>query len=140
MLVICSVTDTLNTNFYETTFGGMPGSFTSSQINACVVGIGVLGSRFIVSSEGLGLHKMLPHRGVEPGTSYMPGKRCTTRLQLKDILCKGDGIDVLTLEVCWVDRQTNIQTQSFVVKTQCNQPTLCIGYMYEYIHNCHIFM
>ena len=27
-----------------------------NEINACVVGIGVLGPRFIVSSEGLGLH------------------------------------------------------------------------------------
>ena len=25
---------------------------------------------------------MLPPRGFEPGTSRMPGKRCTTRLQL----------------------------------------------------------
>ena len=72
----------LNTNYYGTTFGGMPGSFNSSQINACVVAIGVLGPRFIVSSEGLGLHKMLPQRGFVPGTSRMPGKRCTTRLQL----------------------------------------------------------
>ena len=60
MLAICSVTDVhpLNTNYYGTTYGGMPGSFNSSQINACVVGIGVLGPWFIVSSEGLGLHKM----------------------------------------------------------------------------------
>ena len=36
--------------------------FNSSQINACVVEIGVLGPPFIVSSEGLGLHKMLPSR------------------------------------------------------------------------------
>ena len=49
----------------------MPGSFNSSQINACVVGIGVLGPRFIVSSERLGLHKMLPPRGFKPGTSRM---------------------------------------------------------------------
>ena len=72
----------LNTNYYGTTFDGMSGSFNSSQINAFVVGIGVLGPRFIVSSEILGLHKMLPPRGFEPGTSRMPGKRCTTRLQL----------------------------------------------------------
>ena len=72
----------LNTNYYGTTLGGMPGSFNSSQINACVLGIGVLGPRFIVSSEGLGLHKMLPLRGFEPGTSRMPGKRCTTMLPL----------------------------------------------------------
>ena len=72
----------LNTNCYGNTFGGMPGSFNSSQINACVVGIGVLGPRFIVSSEGLGLHNMLPPRGFEPGTSRMPGKRCTAMLQL----------------------------------------------------------
>ena len=71
----------LNTNYYGTTFGGMPRSFHSSQINACIVGIGVLGPRFIISSEGLGLHKMLPPRGF--GTSPMPGKRCTTRLQLQ---------------------------------------------------------
>ena len=64
------------------TFCGMPGSFNSSHINACVVRKGVLGPRFIVSSEGLGLHKMLPPREFEPGTSRMPGKRCTTMLQL----------------------------------------------------------
>ena len=63
----------------------MPGSFNSSQFNACVVGIGVLGPRFIVSSRGLGLHKMLPPRGFEPGTSRMPGKRCTIMLQLRKL-------------------------------------------------------
>ena len=47
-----------NTNYYGTTFGGIPGSFNLSQINACVVGLGVLGPRFNVSSEGLGLRKM----------------------------------------------------------------------------------
>ena len=72
----------LNTNYYGTTFGGMPGSFNSSQINACVVGIGVLGPRFIVSSEGLGLHKMLPPREFEPSTSRMLGKHCTPRPRL----------------------------------------------------------
>ena len=41
----------LNTNYYGTTLGGMPGSFNSSQINACIVGIRVLGPRFIVSTE-----------------------------------------------------------------------------------------
>ena len=45
-----------NTNYYGATFGGMPGSCNFSQINACVVRIGVLGPRFVVSS-GLGLHK-----------------------------------------------------------------------------------
>ena len=49
----------LNANYYGTTFGGMPG----------FVGIGVLGLWFIVSSEGLGLHKMLPPRGFEPASS-----------------------------------------------------------------------
>ena len=63
----------LNTNYYGTTFGGMPGSFNSSQINAFVVVMGALGPRLIVSSEGLGLRKMLPLRGFEPGTSRMPG-------------------------------------------------------------------
>ena len=58
----------LNTNYYGTIFGWMPGSFNSSQINVCVMGIGVLGPRFKVSSEGLGLHKMLPPRGFEPCT------------------------------------------------------------------------
>ena len=67
----------LNTNYYGTTFGGI-GSFNSSQINEYVVGIGVLGPRFIVSSEELGLHKMLPPRGFKPGTSRMPDKHCTT--------------------------------------------------------------
>ena len=66
----------------QTTFGEMLGSFNSSQINACVVGIGVLGPRFIVSSEGLGLHKMLPPRGFEPSTSRMPGKHRTPRPRL----------------------------------------------------------
>ena len=62
MLVICSVIETLltlDTNSYGTTFDGMPGSFDSVDINACVVGIGVLKPRFIVSSEGLELHKRL---------------------------------------------------------------------------------
>ena len=57
----------LNINYYGTTFDGMPGSLNSSQINVC---------------GGLGLHKMFPLRGFEPGTSHMPGKRCTTMLQL----------------------------------------------------------
>ena len=61
---------------------GRSGSLNSSQINACVVGIEVLGPRFIVSSEGLGLHNILPLRGFEPSTSRMPGKHCTTMLQL----------------------------------------------------------
>ena len=72
----------LNTNYYRTPFDGMPGSFNSSPIDACIMGIGVLGPRFIVSSEGQGLHKMLPPRGFEPSTYRMPGKRRTTRLQL----------------------------------------------------------
>ena len=42
----------------------MPRSFNSLVINACVVEIEVLGPRFIVSSEGLGLHKMLL-RGIQ---------------------------------------------------------------------------
>ena len=69
----------LITDYYGTTFGGMPGSFNSSQIIAGVVGIGVLGHCFIhvVFSKGLGLHKMLPPWKFEPGTSSMPGKRCT---------------------------------------------------------------
>ena len=62
----------LNTNYYGTTLDGMPRSFNSSQINACFVEIGVLGTRFIVSSEGLGLHnapkgirsRHLPHTRV----------------------------------------------------------------------------
>ena len=83
MLVICSVADSLSTaTIYRITFGGMPGFFNSSQINACVEGIGVLGPPLILSSEGLGLHKMLLPRGFEPGTSRMRGKRRTTRLQL----------------------------------------------------------
>ena len=56
----------LNINYYGTTFYGMPGSFNSSQINVCAVRIGVLGPRFIVSSEGLGLHKMLPRGNSNP--------------------------------------------------------------------------
>ena len=72
----------LSTNYYGTTFVGMPGSFNSSQISACVVGIGVLRPRFIVSFEGLGMHKMLPPRGFEPCTSCMPDKHCTPRPQL----------------------------------------------------------
>ena len=47
MLVTCSVTGhSISTNYYGTTFCGMPGSFNSSQINACVMGIGVLGPRY----------------------------------------------------------------------------------------------
>ena len=60
----------------------MPGSFNSSQIYACVVGIGVLGARFIVSSEVQGLHKMLSPRGFEPSTSHMLGKHRTPRPRL----------------------------------------------------------
>ena len=82
----------LNTNYYGTTFSGMPGSFNFSQINACVVGIRVLGPRFIVSSEGLGLHKMFPPRGFELGTSRMPSKCCTTRLQLPMMIIISDGV------------------------------------------------
>ena len=37
---------------------------------------------FLVSSEGQGLHKMLPLRGFKPGTSHMLGKHCTTRVHL----------------------------------------------------------
>ena len=40
-----------NTNYFGTTFDGMPRYFHSSQINVCVEGIGVLGPRFIVSSR-----------------------------------------------------------------------------------------
>ena len=72
MLVICSVTDTLNTNYYGTTFGGMPGSFNSSQINDCVDGIGVLGPLFqrtwaaqIVAPEGIQTQH-LPHARQAP--------------------------------------------------------------------------
>ena len=72
----------LNTNYYGTTLGGMPGSFNSSQLDECIVGIGVIGPRFIVSSKGLGVHKILPPRWFELRTSRMPGKRCTTRPQL----------------------------------------------------------
>ena len=72
----------LNTNYYGTTFNGMPESFNTSQINACIVGVGVLGPQLIVSSQGLGLHKMLPQKRFEPSTSRMPGKHCTPRPQL----------------------------------------------------------
>ena len=61
MLVTCSVTDILSTP----TIMEQQGSFHSSQINACIVGIGVLGTQFIVSSEGLGLHILLPLRGIQ---------------------------------------------------------------------------
>ena len=46
------ITDVNDRPYQETNsfFGGMLGSFNSSQINACIVGIGVLGPRFIVSS------------------------------------------------------------------------------------------
>ena len=53
----------LNTNYYRTPFGWMPGSFNSSQ----PVEISVLGPRFIVSSEGLGLHNCCPK--VDPATA-----------------------------------------------------------------------
>ena len=59
----------LNTNYYGTTFGGMSGSFKSSQINACVVGIGVLGPWFIVSSEGLGLSQNVAPEGIRTRAS-----------------------------------------------------------------------
>ena len=72
----------LNTNYYGTNFGRMPWYFDSSQINMCVVRIGVLGPRFIVSSNEYGLHKMLHPRGFEPFTSHMPGKHRTPRPRL----------------------------------------------------------
>ena len=50
----------LNTYDYGTIFGGMPGSFNSWQIDAWIVGIVVLWLQFIVSSEGLGINKMMP--------------------------------------------------------------------------------
>ena len=68
----------LNTNYYRTTVCGMPGSFNSSHINACVVVIGVLGPRYIVTFEGLRLYKLLPPRGFELNTSRMPGKHRTS--------------------------------------------------------------
>ena len=40
-------------DFFGITFGEMPGYFNSSQINVCIVGIGVLGSRSTVSFERL---------------------------------------------------------------------------------------
>ena len=61
----------LNTNYYRTPFGWMPGSFNSSQ----PVEIGVLGPRFIVSSEGLELHNCCPK--VKPSICRLLGKRCT---------------------------------------------------------------
>ena len=70
----------------------MPGYFIFSHINACIVGRGVLLPQFTVSSEGLGLHKMLPPRGFEPDTSRMSGKRCTTMLQLLKRLTLSDHI------------------------------------------------
>ena len=45
--------------YYGTTIDGMPESFISIQIIACVVDIRVLGPQFMVSSEGLGPHKEL---------------------------------------------------------------------------------
>ena len=69
----------LNTNFYGITVYGMPGSFDSSHINAYVVGIRVLGSRSIVSSKGIGLHKLLPRCEFQPCTSSLPGKRFITK-------------------------------------------------------------
>ena len=65
----------LNASYHWTTFDGIPGSFNSSQI----VWIEVLESRFKVSSEWRGLHKMLPRRRFEPSTSCMPGKHRTPR-------------------------------------------------------------
>ena len=80
MLVICSVTDTLSTpTIMEPPSVECQDLFNSSQINACIMGIGVLGPRFIVSSEGLGLHKMFPLRGFKPSTSRMPGKHRTPK-------------------------------------------------------------
>ena len=59
----------LNASYHWTTFDGIPGSFNSSQINVCIMRIGVLEPRFIVFSERLGLHKLLPSRGFKPSTS-----------------------------------------------------------------------
>ena len=56
-------------------------SQNSSQINACITRKGVLGPRFIVSSEGLGLHKMLLPMGSEPssrGDSQLQHPACQT--------------------------------------------------------------
>ena len=47
-------------------------------LNVCVVEMGMLGPQFIVSSERLLLHKLLPPRGLEQSTSRMPSKRHAT--------------------------------------------------------------
>ena len=68
----------LNTNYYGTTFCGMPGSFNSLKINACIVRI--IG--FMVHSlfgrtraaQNVALPPPLTLRGFEPGTYRMPGK------------------------------------------------------------------
>ena len=62
----------LKPTFMVPTFGRMPGSFYSSQINVFIMGIGVLRPQFIVSSKGLGLHKILTMRGFKPSTSSRP--------------------------------------------------------------------
>ena len=109
MLVICSVTDSLNTNYYRTTFGGMPGSFNFSQINAYIVGIGVLGPQFIVSSEVLGLHKMLSPRGFEHCSVY---RACL----LDEMLNLGWKSKV---RLCWLVKQIAFQLISF--RKQCEE-------------------
>ena len=78
MLVICSVTDILLAPTITELSLMVYQDFNSSQNNACVVGIGVLGP-----SEGLGLHKLLPQREFEPNTSHMLGKRRTPRPRLQ---------------------------------------------------------
>ena len=49
-----TIVTSIKINDNGTTFDGMSGSFNSSQINACGVGIAVLGPPFIVRFEGLG--------------------------------------------------------------------------------------
>ena len=73
----------LNTNYYGITFDGVPRSFNSSQINVCLLGIGELGPWFLVSSKGLGLHKILPRGDSSPAP---PACQAITRPCLPPLL------------------------------------------------------
>ena len=76
----------LNINYYGTIFSGMLGSFNSSKINACVVGIVMRGHRFIVSSERLGLQKNVAPEGIRTQHLLHASTRRTTRLWLSYFL------------------------------------------------------
>ena len=54
-----------NATYYRTSFCELPESFNSSQINASVVGIRMIGPQFIETIKGLGLRKKKVSHGKD---------------------------------------------------------------------------